>query len=92
MDFPEALFVKQGKEEVKVYLFLFTCAITCVIHLEIVEDLAADTFLMAFHKLRSLPCIMVLDNDSTYLSAAEELRSLMESQTVKENLGRRHVS
>ena len=50
---------------------------------------------MAFHKFAgriSLPKIMISDNGCTYLSAAEEQRSLMESQKVKEELGRRNVS
>ena len=91
VDFTGALYVQQGKEEVKVYLCLFTCATTRAVHLEIVQDLTADTFLMAFRKFagrRSLPTIMMSDNGSTYLSAASELRSLMESPTVKEELGR----
>ena len=90
--FTGALYVQQGKEEVKVYLCLFTCATTRAVHLEIVQDL---TFLMAFRKFvgrQSLPKIMIFDNGSTYLSAAEGLRSLMESPTVKEELGRRSVS
>ena len=95
VDFTGALYVQQGKEEVKVYLCLFTCATTRAIHLEIVQDLTADTFLMAFRKFagrRSLPRIMISDNGSTYLSASEELRSLMASPTVKKELGRRSVS
>ena len=95
VDFTGALYVQQGKEEVKVYLCLFTCATTRAVHLEIVQDLTADTFLMAFRKFvgrRSLPKIMISDNGSTYLSAAEGLRSLIESPTVKEELGRRSVS
>jgi len=35
---------------------------------------------------------MISDNGSTYLSAAEELHSLMESRIFKEELGRKHVS
>ena len=95
VDFTGALYVQQGKEEVKVYMCLFTCATTRAVHLEIVQDLTADTFLMAFRKFagrRSLPTIMMSDNGSTYLSATSELRSLMESPTVKEELGRRSVS
>ena len=82
-------------KEVKVYLCLFTCATTRVIHLEIVQDLSAQTFLLAFRKFaarRSLPSIMISDNGSTYLSAAEELHSLMQLPEVKEELGRRGVS
>ena len=95
VDFTSALYEQQGKEEVKVYLCLFTCATTRAVHLEIVQDLTADTFLIVFRKFigrRLLPKIMISNNGSTYLSAAEELCSLMESPTVKEELGRRSVS
>ena len=72
----------------EVYLYLFTCATTRALHLEIVQDLSTETFLLAFHKFaarRSLLTIMVLHNASTYLSAAEELQSLSQ-------LGKRGVT
>ena len=74
---------------------MFTCATTRALHLEIVQELSMETFLLAFHKFaarRSLPTIMVSDNASTYLSAADELRSLMQSTEVKRELGKRGVS
>ena len=79
----------------KAYLCLFTCATTRAIRLETVQDLIVETFLLAFCKFarrRSLPRIMISDNGSTYLSAAEELRSLMESPEVKEELDKRAVT
>ena len=95
VDFTGALYVQRGENEVKVYLCLFTCATTRAVHLEIVKDLTAESFLLAFRKFagrRSLPRIMISDNGSTYLSAAEDLRSLMELPEVKEELGRRGVT
>ena len=86
VDFTGALYIKDGSQEVRLYLCLFTCATTCAIHLEIVQDLTAETFLLAFHKLarwRSLSRMMISDNGSTYLLAAEELRSLMELPEIK---------
>ena len=77
------------------YLCLFTCAITWAVHLEIVQDLTAEMFLLAFCKFsgrRSLPSIMISDNGLTYLSAANELHSPMELSEVKEELGKRGVS
>ena len=92
MDFTVALYVRHGQQEVKVYLYLFTCSI----HLKIVQDLTAETFLLAFCKFagrRSLPKIMISDDASTYMSAAEELHKLMElTEEVKEQLGRRGLS
>ena len=95
VDFTGTLYVQQGKQEVKVYLCLFTCATTRAIHLEIVQDLSAQTFLLAFCKFaawRFLPSIMISDNGSTYLSAAEELHSLMQLPEVKEELSKKEVS
>ena len=94
VDFSGALYVRHG-EEIKVYLCLFTCATTRALHLEIVQDLSTETFLLAFRKFaarRSLPTIMVSDNASTYLSAADELQSLMQSSEVKRDLAKRGVS
>ena len=54
--------MRHGEQEVKVYLCLFTCAATHAIDLEIVENLTAKTFILAFHKFagqRSLPKIMI---------------------------------
>ena len=62
LDFTGALYVRHGEQEVKVYLCLFTCAATHAIDLEIVENLTAKTFILAFHKFagqRSLPKIMI---------------------------------
>ena len=95
VDFTGALYVKRAEQEVKVYLCLFTCATTRAVHLEIVPDLSTETFLLAFRKFagrRSLPKLMISDNGSTYMSAAEELRLLMEKTEVKEELGRRGVT
>ena len=92
MDFTGALYVQRGDTEVKVYLCLFT---TRAVHLEIVQDLTAESFLLTFRKFagrHSLPRIMISNNGSTYLYAAEELRSLMKLLEVKEELSRRGVT
>ena len=87
--------MRHCEQEVKVYLCLFTCVTTRAIHLKIAQDLTAETFLLAFRKSagwRSLPKIMISDNGSTYMSAAEELHKLMELTEVTEKLGRKGVS
>ena len=49
VDFTEALYVKQtNRGEGKVYICLFTCATSRVVHLEVVTDLSMTTFLLAF--------------------------------------------
>ena len=72
-----------------VYICLFTCATTRAIHLEIVTDLSTETFLLALRRFasrKSLPQIIVSDNGSTYLSAAEELKELLSSRNLIELL------
>ena len=57
------------------------CTTKHAVYLEIVQDLTANNFLLAFCKFagwRSLLKLMISDNGSKYLPAAEELRSLME--------------
>ena len=89
VDFTGALHVKNGGHERKVYICLFTCAstraclFTCAstraVHLEIVQDLTVESFLLAFRRFssrKSLPRQMLSDNTSTYLVAAEDLQKL----------------
>ena len=77
IDFTGALYVYNNNTEEKVYICLFICATSRVIHLEVVTDLTVDTFLLAFRRFasrRSLPQIVVSDNVTTYQAAADELQ------------------
>lgn len=95
VDFTGALYVKQyNGEESKVYICLFTCATSRAIHLEVVTDLSAPTFLLAFRRFaarRSLPQVIMSDNATTYTSAAEELAELLSSEEIKTVLGRKGI-
>ena len=94
VDFTGALYVRQNPEELKVYICLFICATTRAIHLEVVTDLSAETFLLAFHRFvsqKSLPQIVMSDNASTYVSAATELHNLFTSKTLATSLERQGV-
>ena len=65
------------------YICLFTCASTRAVHLEIVQDLTVESFLLAFRRFssrKSLPRQMLSDNTSTYLAEAEDLQKLFESE------------
>jgi len=72
VDFIGALYVRQNSAEIKVFIW-FTCATTRAIHIEVVNDLSTETFLLAFRRFaarKSLPQIVMSDNASTYRSAA----------------------
>ena len=48
---------------------LFTCAFSRTIHLEVVPDLTADSFLQVFRTFagrRSVPKLLISDNGSTF--------------------------
>lgn len=95
VDFTGALYVKDKDGERKVYVCLFTCACSRAVHLEIVSDLSVETFLLAFRRFascKSSPRQMISDNASTYLAAAEELRKLFESDTLKTALAHQNVT
>ena len=90
VDFTGALFVREGRgEERKVYICLFAYASTRAVYIEVVPDLTAESFLLAFRKFssrKSLPSKMLSDNASTFLAAADEPHQLFESDKIKESL------
>ena len=94
IDFTGALYIRAPEGENKVYVCLFTCDSTRAVHLEVVTDLSEDTFLQAFRRFssrKSLPRIVLSDNASTFISAADDLKVLFESTGVQESLGNQGV-
>ena len=76
IDFTGALYTYNNNIEKKVYIYLFTCAISHAIHLEVVTDLTVDTLLLALGKFAgcsSLPLIVVSAKSTTYEAAAIEI-------------------
>ncbi len=94
VDFTGALYVDVNGSEEKVYVCLFTCAVSRAIHLEVVTDLTEETFLQAFRRFasrKSLPSKMISDNASTYQSAANELKQLFQSPSLRQEFANRGV-
>ena len=63
-------------------------------HLKVVTDLNVETFMQAFRSFvchKSLPQVMILDNASTYTSAAIELEQFLNSTKLNETLSLRVV-
>ncbi|XP_060575431.1 uncharacterized protein LOC132732923 [Ruditapes philippinarum] len=90
VDFTGALYVKDKTgSETKAYICLFTCASTRAVHLELVPDLSEDSFLQAFRRFcsrMSVPKIMISDNASTYMAAANHIKRLFESDSLQSTL------
>jgi hypothetical protein len=95
-DFTGALYVipKGGGTESKVYIALFTCAITRAVHLEVVPDMSTPTFLNAFRRFtarRSIPAKMISDNALTFISTAEYTKSLLNDPEIREYMSNHQV-
>ena len=94
LDLTGALYVHTTEGESKVYLCLFTCAVSRAIHSEIVTDLTVECFLQAFCRFarrRSLPKMLLSGNGSTFLAAAAELTHLLSSDELSERLAHKGV-
>lgn len=95
VDFTGALYVREKDGESKAYICLFTCAVTRAVHLEIVTNLTVEEFLQAFRRFssrKSLPRLMISDNASTYLAAADEINDLFRSSSLSNVLSKKGVT
>ena len=86
VDYTGAITLKTGDYNSKVYVCLFTCANTRAIHLELAEDLSAETFLILFRRFvarRSCPKIMISDNATNFRASSEVLCKLSQDPLIK---------
>ena len=80
---------------VKVYIVLFTCAVTRALHLEVAEDATETEFLNAFRRFvgrRSFPSIIYSDNAKIFISANQTLKQIAESNLVVNYFANRKIS
>ncbi|GFX22003.1 integrase catalytic domain-containing protein [Trichonephila clavipes] len=67
------------KDENKHYIVLFTCAVTRALHLELVNNLTTETFLLALRRFisrRRLCSKILTDNAKTFKGSEIELKNL----------------
>lgn len=73
----------------KAWICLFTCCVTRAIHLELVLDMSAPTFIRAlkrFSARRGLPKKILSDNAKTFKAAAKTLNTVFKDPDVKSYL------
>ncbi|GFY28277.1 39S ribosomal protein L49, mitochondrial [Trichonephila clavipes] len=76
IDLAGPLFLKTGE---KVWITLFTCAVYRALHLELVNALSSDAFLLAFRRFiarRGRPRIIYCDNGTNFRGAFNDLAKL----------------
>lgn len=74
------------REMIKTYVALFTCASNRAVHLELVPNLEAKTFMLCLRRFvsrRGLPRLIVSDNAKTFKSAKKTLQRLFDIPEVK---------
>ncbi|GFT43815.1 integrase catalytic domain-containing protein [Trichonephila clavipes] len=84
IDLAGPLFLKDGR---KVWITLFTCAVYRAIHLELVNSLTSDAFLLAlrcFIARRGRPQTIYCDNGTNFRGAFNDLSKLNWSKIVEE--------
>ena len=91
VDFAGPIFVRSevSSNSVKIWICVFTCLVTCAVHLDIVCDLSAGTFLWCLKQFAArwgLPRKFLSDNEKTFQGAAKLLYAVFKDPTVQEYL------
>ena len=90
IDFAGPLFVKfHTGEMVKAYIALFTCCVTRAVHLDLVTDLTATSFVRCFRKFaarRGTPSMIISDNAKTFKATAKWIERMCNSSEVSSYL------
>ena len=74
---------------IKLYLCLFVCATTRAVHLEVVDNLSATSFILCLRCLaaaKGIPSLIIFDNHKTFISGEKFLLDLQEDDDVREFL------
>ena len=88
VDFAGPLYVKKSvvSEGSKVWLCLYTCCVTRAVHLDLVPDMTATTFIRSFKCFtarRGIPAKMVSDNGKTFKAASRIIQSVFDDPEVR---------
>ena len=87
IDYAGPYLVKQGRGQLKVWIALFTCLVCRGLHLEIVTDLTAESFLGALRTMswyKNPPKVILTDNATNFTKSSKILRELYQSNKVQE--------
>jgi hypothetical protein len=77
------------KSEGKAWIVLFTCAVFRCVHLELVQSLSTEAFLLAFHRFvsrRGRPSVVYSDNGTNFVGA-ENLFKKMDWRRIQRESG-----
>ncbi|XP_065902306.1 uncharacterized protein [Dysidea avara] len=89
VDFAGPLYVKSHEitDVGKVWICLYTCCVTRAVHLELVPNLTAQTFIRSFKRFtarRGFPRKLVSDNGKTFKAAAKTIEKILNQTEVQQ--------
>ena len=76
------------------WLCLYTCNFTRAVHLDLVSDMTATTFLISFKRFtasRGVPSRVISDNSKTFKFASTIVTQIFENPETKKHLTQQHV-
>ena len=82
------------KRQGKWYVAIFTCAVTRAVHFEAVQDLSAESFLLAFKRFigrRGVPELVISDNAKTFKCVAKKLKKVFDNPALQKYFTERRV-
>ena len=89
LDYFGPLYIKSSEGIKKVWVCLFTCMVTRAIHLELVQDMTAEEFLLGFKRFvsqRGVPAEIISDNASQFKVASKTLEMLFKRVLKHEDI------
>ena len=96
VDFAGPLYIKTPNSDAKkVYIALFTCCVSRAVHLELVEDLNASTFvncLRRFSARRGTPSLIISDNAKTFKATAKLVERLFKEKDTRDYLCSKRIT
>ena len=89
LDYLGPLYIKSRDDSKKVWICLFTCLVTRAIHLELLQDMSTEEFLLGFRRFtaqRGCPSEIISDNSLTFKTANKALDLIWNNVTKCEEV------
>ena len=90
----EFLHQRHAGQKEQAYICLFVCATTRAVHLEVVENLTATSFVMCLRRLaaaKGMPTLILSDNHKMFIAGETFLLDLQQDPSVQECLSSKNV-
>ena len=91
-DYAGPLYIKDPSDtsrSIKAYIAIFTCCTSRNIHLELLQSMEAETFLMCLRRFvsrRGIPSLIVSDNTQNFKTSKNILKEIFDSEKVRSYL------